>query len=372
MTERRKQAPAGCAHHMLAKTPLFHRFLPELDPRLAWVALAELPTPVQRVRCVGDAQLWIKRDDKTSSEYGGNKTRKLEFSLGEALQQKRTHVVTLGALGTHHGLATSIFAKKLGLACSIILFDQPPSPHVLQNLLLMHGNGAELIYCRTLLKAVIHYFALQRLRRSSSYFLFGGGSNASGTLGYVNAAFELKQQIDEGQLPAPDQIFCAFGSGGTLAGLALGVQLAGLRSRVVGVRIAPAQWGPIPLATPRHVLSLANKAYQLLVRSGARLPDVPLEPPTVIDDFLGAGYGHPSAAGREAADILRESDGIELDETYTAKTFAAVLAAARERSQPDRVLLYWHTLNSVDLESRARQIDPLSLPRPFDRFFRHP
>ncbi len=124
---------------------LFIEF-PELKERIPWVRLGEFPTPVQELRNLGHKNFWIKRDDLTSSLYGGNKVRKLEFALAEGLDKKKKKVLTFGGIGTNHGLATAIFCQKLGLDCSLLLFKQPVTRNVKQNILLFHKYNAKLIY----------------------------------------------------------------------------------------------------------------------------------------------------------------------------------------------------------------------------------
>ena len=143
-------APPG-----LTRPWLFEVF-PALKQHLPWTPLVDAPTPVQPLEQISarlDREVWIKRDDKTSSEYGGNKPRKLEFLLGEALAQNRKRVVTGGGVGTNHGLATTIFGKQLGLRVTLGLFDQPVTAHVRNNLLLYHAYGAEMKYAGSFLKA---------------------------------------------------------------------------------------------------------------------------------------------------------------------------------------------------------------------------
>jgi D-cysteine desulfhydrase len=110
------------------------------------VRLETSPSPVQRLEHLGHGNLWIKREDILSTVYGGNKVRKLEFVLADAIEKHRDRVVTLGALGTNHGLATAIFCQRLGLGCTLLLFDQPVTSYVRRNLLLDHKYGAELVH----------------------------------------------------------------------------------------------------------------------------------------------------------------------------------------------------------------------------------
>lgn len=327
--------------------PLFD-YYPVLNSGVPHTVLASLPTPVE---CLNAAdQAWIKRDDMTHNEYGGNKIRKLEFILAEALLQNKKRIITFGAIGTNHGVATSMLCQQKGLACTVYLFDQPRSKIVRQNLRLMHYYGADLVYCGSLVSTITHYYlSVARLNRDN-YFLFAGGSNIAGTLGFVNAAFELKQQIDKGELPEPDIIICPVGSSATLAGLTIGCQLAGMKTLVKGIRVAPAYLGPFPACTSSSVLSLMRKTQRYLEKRGVNTSD-DWNRPTLNDEYYGEGYGIATSCGEQAqASMLRH--GIELEQTYTAKAVAAFYDTLRGH-QGD--CLYWHTFNSQNMEKQTEQ-----------------
>ena len=223
------------------RLPLF-RYHPELKEKLPWISLGTFPTPVHPLRQLSCENLWIKRDDQSSPVYGGNKVRKLEFILADARKRNTRHMVTFGGIGTNHGLATAIFCDRLGINCTLLLFRQPVSGHVKQNLLLFERYHAVTIYKKTRWRTVLSYYLLHRIRHPDACYVFAGGSNAAGTIGYVNAAFELKEQIGKGEIPAPAVVFCPVGSGGTVAGLSLGFALAGLQKgqEAAGPRTKPA------------------------------------------------------------------------------------------------------------------------------------
>lgn len=341
--------------------PLFLHY-PELMGRLNRLPLGSFPTPLQKLDHLGVENLWIKRDDLTSSLYGGNKIRKLAFSLADAKRQGKRRVVTFGGIGTNHGLATAIFCRQLNLACTLLLFRQPVTRHVKQNLRLFCHYGAQVIYKRSLWNTVWAYYALQRITSPASYFLFAGGSNASGTIGFVDAFMELAAQINAGQMPMPSVIITPLGTGGTMAGLALGALLAGMQINVIGVRVTASHLGPFPACTPDTVQKLMKAAYRHLKRQGARLPQITIPKPLIDNRYFGPGYGYPTQEGQAAATILKEKTAITLDPCYTAKAFAAVLDHCRQQPDTKGPVLYWHTYNSVDLEPMARQVDATRLP----------
>ncbi|MEE4607568.1 MAG: pyridoxal-phosphate dependent enzyme [Desulfobacteraceae bacterium] len=338
---------------------LFQRF-PALAEGIPWIGLGDLPTPVEAVPGLGGGRLWVKRDDLSSRRYGGNKVRKLEFALADARRLGKQTIVTLGGTGTHHGLATTIFAGTLGMQCRILTFRQPLTVQVRDNLRLLAHHGAELSDCRTMGRALLHYYLVERLRRPGAYFYFAGGSSPLGTLGFVDAAFELKAQIEAGQAPAPAVVFLAAGSNGTLAGLTLGLRLAGIQARVLGVRVTPARCGPFPACTPGEARRLMIAAWRLLKRHCPDLSQMDVTAPEMTGAYFGGGYGTPTAAGTRAAQAALETVGIDLEPTYTAKAFAAVLDYL-ENSRPGPVL-YWHTYNGVDLGTEAAQADISRLP----------
>lgn len=338
--------------------------LGELFPKLSLpsVELGRFPTPVQRLDLPAAAgvELWIKRDDLAGERYGGNKVRKLELLLGHALAKKKSRVVTIGALGSHHALATTIYARGLGLDATLVLYPQPLTPHVVENLLLDHSYGAELKRAGhpTTAPAV----ALARCARDprGTSFIPPGGSSALGTLGHVEAALELAAQVRAGELPEPALVVVAFGTGGTAAGLALGFALAGLRTRVVAVRVVEAF--VTTRALLRHLLAGARR---ILARRGAptaKLPRRTIDRIEIDPAELGPGYGKPTDAAAAATETFRPL-GIELETTYTGKAAAAFLRLAREGAA--RRILYWHTYSSVDLSRRAATVDAHQLPAAF-------
>lgn len=343
--------------------PLFEKY-PALAGRLPWMALANYPTPVQRLENLGKAagydNLWIKRDDKSSGLYGGNKVRKLEFMLAEARERGCKWVITYGGIGTNHGLATTIHAGRLGIKTALILIRQPLTDHVQENLLLNARYGAEIHYAPNTAIGALQTASVY-LRHGKVYFVPPGGSSTLGSIGYVNAALELKQQVDAGLLPEPAYIFCALGSKGTLAGLLLGCRLAGMKTQVIGVRVAQG-W----VTRTENVWKLANRMARLLRKYDKGVPALIFgrEDVHVIHDFFGGEYGAVTAEGEQALALMERTEGITLELTYTAKTVAAMLASIKKLPGPGgRPVLYWHTYNGVDFSRElAEDHDYTRLP----------
>ncbi len=293
------------------------------------------PTPVRLLAELSSPStaLWIKHDDLASSVYGGNKVRKLDLLLNDALARRAERVITVGALGSHHVLATGIFGKSVGLAVAAVVLRQKATPHVLDNVRADLAQGIELIPASSYPQAAVLIAA--RVAKGA-YYIPVGGSNRVGTLGFVSAARELAEQVRRGELPEPDLIVVPLGSGGTVAGLLAGLAQEGLSTRVLGVTVVE----------PAAILERAARALakQCVPRELRRTVLGRLE---ITRRYLGRGYGHPSPEG-EGATRKAATVGVTLDTTYTSKAFAAALdrvAAARERN-----ILYWHTLSSAPME----------------------
>lgn len=359
------------------ETLAIERRFPSLRGRLPRVRCTQLPTRVHRLERLGAdlgvGELWIKRDDESGTLYGGNKPRKLEFLLGAAVAGHKHAVMTFGGIGTHHGLATAICARAVGLRTILVLLPQPVTAHVREGLLLDYAAGAEL-HCASNVTGVVGralaLYVRELLRGKGPYVIPTGGTSQLGTVGYVNAAFELQEQIAAGALAAPDHIFVPMGSGGTAAGLVLGAKLAGLRVRVVAVLVTD-----IMPPSPAKLARLASGTVALLRRYAPDLPPVPISADdfTIMPGYVGAGYGAPTEAARAARDLMAELEGIHLETTYTAKCLAGMLNAVRALEYRGRRVLFWNTYSSID---PAAHLPPLpdyrQLPRAFHQFFTGP
>ncbi|MEO8602699.1 MAG: pyridoxal-phosphate dependent enzyme, partial [bacterium] len=280
-------------------------------------ALTNLPTavaPLERLmHGAGVGPLWIKRDDVSSPLYGGNKPRKLEWLLGAAQARGRRAVITFGGIGTHHGLATALCARDAGLRTVLVLMPQPVTAHVRQCLLLHCASGAEMHLAGSVGGIVARSLALctrELLRGQAMAIIPTGGTSPLGAVGYVNAAFELAEQVRAGALPEPAAIIVPLGSGGTVAGLALGCRLAGLQTRVVGVLVTD--------ILPPSAARLARLGRATLARLRGVDPGLPSVSLTAVDlsvetGFLGAGYGAETEAGAAAARAIADGEGIALE-----------------------------------------------------------
>jgi D-cysteine desulfhydrase len=342
--------------------PLVHRY-PALAGRLPLRRYVQGPTAVEPLALDGleAAGGWVKRDDRSCPLYGGNKPRKLELVIGRALALGSRRLVTTGGLGTNHGLATTILGRAAGLATTLVLVDQPVTPKVRESLLLMRAHGAEIVHGRGVAGAavgVVATLARAGLRGERPYLVATGGSSALGTLGFVGAALELAEQVGAGACPEPAELYVAAGSGGTFAGLVLGLRLAGLRTRAVGVLVTDL----LP-PSPGRLARLARASLRRLRRLDRTVPEVVLG----AADFplaarqLGPGYGASTPAA-EAALAAAARAGLALETTYTAKCLAEIRERAREGALRTP-WLFWNTYNGVDVAARApRRASVAELP----------
>jgi len=297
-----------------ASRALFER-LPRLPDLVPFTPLADgLPTPVEQT----DTRLWVQRDERTSSVYGGNKVRKFEF-LFPVAERRGGPLITAGGIGSHHVLATAVHARRLGLDVDAVLYSQPETDDVARTfaeLRAMENVRVTRIPSPYLMPAALAA-RLAALASSRPYLLWPGASTPLGTLGYVSAALELVDAFDAEEWPAPDVVVVALGSGGTAVGTALGLALAGwTHTEVLAVRAADA------VANNTAVLrSLEAGTAGLLALAGWRPRPANFH---VARQWFGGKYGRPTRAGDEALRIAAEM-GLELEPTYTAKAFAAAL-----------------------------------------------
>lgn len=316
--------------------PLLERF-PAVQA-MAPVALCDLPTPVSPLPDIG-THCWAKRDDVSAHPYGGNKLRKLEWVLPEIRRQQARRVITLGATGTNAGLATALLCQREQLDCHIFTFPQPDSPVVRRNRAAMRAAGAIFHDRRSLLSAALGWYLHPGRLTKGHYFLYAGCSNPVATLAYANAMLELKQQVDAGLCPAPRDIVVAAGSGATVAGMLVGNLISGLNSRVHAIQVAQDRLGPFSVCNARLVTHMARQAWQQLA-----LPEADFRTDSLHwhDRYLGPGYGHPTAASRDAI-TTGQANGLTLETTYSGKAFAAFCELAEHTSTP---CLFWQTFNS--------------------------
>ncbi|RJP22323.1 MAG: pyridoxal-phosphate dependent enzyme [Candidatus Abyssobacteria bacterium SURF_5] len=360
----------------MQQPPLF-RVYPELQENVPWISMGTYPTRVHKLERLGRhlccPELWIKRDDESSPIYGGNKVRMMEFALADAKRKKRDALLCWGALGSNQVMASCIFGRELGFKKLSVVFNrQPIHDYVRRNLLIDAGLGAQMDYANSslelFLKLLIQYVRhWNPFNGSRPYLVPLVGSSALSCLGYVNAALELKEQVEQGLLPEPDYIFITVGTGGTMAGLQLGLRMAGLKSKVIGVRVLDKVF-----SNERIIAWEINRTIRYLARCGCRLnyPRYRAEDVILEHDFFGEEYAGVTEAGLAAMKLVGDCEGLALDTTYTGKTMAALLRFVESGDKAGRNLLFWHTFNSVDLNPFIKNApDPHLLPEKFHAFF---
>jgi len=310
----------------------------------ARVPLGHFPTPLEPLdrlsAHLGGPRVWVKRDDCSGLGGGGNKARKLEFILAEARGQGADTLITIGATQSNHARMTAAAAARSGFRCILVLTDNVPVDTVPYrtngNLLLDHLFGAEVLHCAGDVDGPAAMADVaDRVRREGGrpYVIPLGGSSGVGELGYVSAAFELRDQwrAEHGHLEA---MYVASGSGGTHAGLIAGGLLAGLSAEVAGIGISSRL--PRQRAKVDHCL---DECARVLEVERARFPA-----PVIDTEYIGAAYGVPTDAMIEAVRMVGRLEGLLLDPVYTGKTMAGLIGHVRAgRYAKGANVVFWHT-----------------------------
>ena len=310
--------------------------------------LALLPTPFEQMPRLSQAlgrngrvpSIWIKRDDCTGFAGGGNKVRKLEYLVADALKQGADVLVTMGALQSNHARQTAAAAARCGLGCVLLLADsvknRSEAYRTNGNILLDRIFGAELrIITPDEDGAAVTAETLAKLTAQGRrpYFIPVGGSNALGSLAYRDALAELAGQA-QATGRRIDHIVVPTGSGGTHAGILAGVEEAGLPCRVHGFSVSRSaeQAGAI-------VSGLVQDIFALEGRPRGTTTDLDID-----DSQVGPGYGQPTPAMTEAVELVARTEGILLDPVYTGKAMAGLLSLVRtDVIAPGETVVFWHT-----------------------------
>jgi 1-aminocyclopropane-1-carboxylate deaminase/D-cysteine desulfhydrase-like pyridoxal-dependent ACC family enzyme len=319
------------------------------------------------------AELYLKDDGNTGPLYGGNKVRKLGFLLAAAKEAGAKTVLTFGAAGSNHATATAIYAKEAGLGAISMLVPQPVAYSVRKNLLRSHAAGASLNHFGGLSQVAMgtawQFAALRAKEGVFPHVIPTGGSSPTGILGFVNAALELKQQVDAGEIPAPDVIYVASGTMGTAIGLLLGARLAGMPLKVEAVRVTVERF--TNLQRGRKLFETTNALLHAVD------PDIPLVPfPEeafrLRHEFLGQQYALYTEEAVAAMKRMKACEGLQLEGTYTGKALACLLSDAASGALSGKKALFWNTYNRVDISTAIAHTDYHSLPQQFHRYFEEP
>ncbi len=308
-------------------------------------------TPIEPLRhlskYLGGPDIYIKRDDLLGLTAGGNKTRKLEFLVAEALAQGADTLITVGAVQSNHCRLTLAAAVKEGLKCRLVLEERVPNsykPQASGNNFLFQLLGAEAITVvpgGTDLMAAMQAVADEvRAQGRTPYIIPGGGSNSLGALGYVACVEEVMAQSFDLGLKI-DHFVCSSGSGGTHAGIVTGFEGLNTNIPVTGISVRAEK-----IAQENKLHLLANEAAERLgIRGG-----ISREAFTVFDDYVGEGYSLPTEGMIEAVQLFARLEGILLDPVYTGKTAAGLIDLVRKgHFKAGETLLFLHTGGSPAL-----------------------
>ncbi|MBI4509322.1 MAG: pyridoxal-phosphate dependent enzyme [Deltaproteobacteria bacterium] len=333
-------------------------------PRLGWI---QGPSPVEELgelaQRLGLGSLHVKRDDLIPVLGGGTKPRKLDYLLAQPMLAQAETWHSVGAIGSGHLVAVAQAARALGRRLVAHCFHQTVTEYIEQNLALIASGPTVLRYYRTRSSLALWQPTLvlpSAWRRRP--IVPPGGTTESGMVGLVRAALELGSQVRAGLLPEPERVYVALGSGGTAAGLSVGLALAGLRSRVRAVAVVER------LFTAKARLdglraALCKWLVDLGVMEAAHITPGLIE---IDRSQLGPGYGTGTPASRNACDVL-SSCGLHLEEVYTGKAMAALLHDA-EQAKGEH-FLFWHTARGQlpDVEDGWRERLPRKLQRDLGR-----
>lgn len=305
---------------LIERYPALRRF-----PR---APLGQFPSPVTPADTLATG-LWLKREDLNAEPLGGNKVRALELLLGGV--KPGDTVATVGAAGSTHALATAVYGRQLGARVRCLRWRQEMNPAARRVAARTSEEAGESRLSHTIAGAYARAFVA---RCRGAHWVPAGGSSPLGVLGQVNAGLELARQIGAGAVPRPDRVVVPLGTGGTVAGLALGFAIANVATEIVAVRVVPRI-----VANGRHVKALVSRTARLIERvTGERVPRPGAHSVRVVHDFFGGAYGRATREGDRVAHDCLERMGIVVDPTYGAKALAAAVTIAKERQG---TTLFW-------------------------------
>ena len=315
-------------------------------------SLGFFPTPIHPLpnlsTRLGGPALWVKRDDQTGLATGGNKTRKLEFLVADALQQRADTLITVGAPQSNHARQTAAAAAKAGLKSALVLRGAAPAERT-GNILLDDLVGAEIFWAgsRPVDEVAVEVAEELNGRGQRPYLIPLGGSNPIGAAGYVAAMLEFVEQAKANQLRF-DAIVFATSSGGTQSGLVLGAQMSNYTHRIVGISVDHLANHLVPL-----LVDLANAtARQIGAASSFNAQDF-----EVNDHYLGGGYAVMGEPEREAIRLCAQTEGLLVDPVYTGRAMAGLIDLIRAREfKVGQNVLFWHTGGTPALFAYAGQM----------------
>ncbi len=325
--------------------------------RFPRVSLCHRPTPIEAMprltEYLGGPQLFVKRDDCTGLATGGNKTRKLEFLIGEAVQENADILVTQGAVQSNHVRQTAAAAGRMGMKCHVLLErrvpGQAPAYEDTGNVFLdkLFGVTHEFRPAGLDMNAEAREVA-ERLRGQGHrpYFIPGGGSNEIGALGYASCAQEIVDQCEQAGQHF-HWLVMGTGSTGTQAGLVAGFHMLGYDLPVMGISVRQPR--------DRQMIAVHTLTQRTLTTLGG--PRIAPSQIHVDDGYVGEGYGIPAPSTLEAIAVTARQEGILLDPVYSGKGMAGLIGLVREGVfKPEDNVLFLHTGGSTALFAYENQI----------------
>jgi len=342
---------------------------PALAAKIGKLPLAELPTPLREAGLIcatGCHRILVKEDNLSGALYGGNKVRKLEYLLHVARQKGCRCVATFGTVGSHHALATALYAREQKLDCICFLSHQKHTASVPAVLNALLQSGAELVpfsgnYSQRIATLREHLHG-RRVR-----VIPIGGTSWTSTMGFVNAGLELAAQLEARDAALPERLYVATGTMGTAAGLALGLALAGLPVEVHAVRVSDTS-----ITNEARLAILCRKTAMMMRRLDPAVPPGLERQVRLVlrHGFFAGGYAHCDDTTRNAIDTAAEQFGVTLEPTYTGKAMAALLHDAKDASSAFESAVFWHSYHARPLDVRRdAPVDESRLPPEFLRYF---
>ncbi|MFH0898906.1 MAG: pyridoxal-phosphate dependent enzyme [bacterium] len=347
---------------------------PTLQTKLHYLSLGTLPTPIKKLQSLGSdlnmPNFYLKDDGHINQYFGGSLVRKLEFILADAKANDAHYVMSKSFFGAESMLALAFYAKQLDVQTISILYYKQNSELLRQNLLATAYYDAETHYhpsglvCDTAALNIFLEAERTRQYKSYPYLISEGLSNELGAVAFVNAAFELKDQIDAGVIPEPDYIFVPFATMGMAAGLLIGIKALGLKSKVVCVRVEAN-------AEEQALLSYVYGVQQLLRSLDSSFMSVPITTDDFIvrSDFYGALSSELETKIALDKNRLQNRESIVLDALYSDKAFSACVSTIEEKKWYDKVILFWNTVSNFDFSTVLKRITYTKLPENLHKFF---
>jgi D-cysteine desulfhydrase len=366
-----------------AERPFFKKF-PALKKKIPLVELADLPTPIIKAEKLTarlkSAPIYIKQDDVSgkmlkdgSRLFGGNKMRILEIEMGRAVYEDAQTVIAMGCDGSNLVTAVAACTDYLGLSMVGVIKPQPNAHVVQRNLLLMDYYGARLV-CSTSPQnradnTIKTFKAIKKDTGRFPYFIPIGASTPYSVIGFINAAFELKEQIKQGVMPEPDRIYIAAGQTvGTYVGLLIGARLVGLRSQIYAVAVEPDTDGSL---YAKEIKSLFTKSVELLHSLDPSFPLLAFNANDVrvIHSACGKKYALFTKQAADGIAVLKETEHIELDGIYAGKAMAALLHDIAHTIKSHETILFWNTFCGLDFSPLIAKRDYKKLPKALHHYF---